>query len=114
MSMSKRTTDFAFIATGLGLWYVGAKVFADHHENVATGKHDSFQYRYATGIGTALTLAGLGLAVYGLHRVNPSWGKGVGLGLGALVAYNVYKHKQGEPLISLSPFKAPLPLHAGV
>jgi len=114
MSMSKRTTDFAFIATGVGLWYVGAKTFADHHTNVAVGIHDSFQARHATTIGTVLTLAGLGLSVYGVHRVNPSWGKGLGASLGALVAYNAYKHKKGEPLISLSPFKSPLPLHAGV
>lgn len=113
MSMSKRTTDFALIATGLGLWYVGAKVFADHHENVASGVHDDFQHRYATQIGTVSTLAGLGLAVYGTYRVNPTWGRGLGAVLGGLIAYNVYKHKKGEPLISLSPFKPSIPLHAG-
>jgi hypothetical protein len=114
MSMSKRTTDFALLATGLGLWYVGAKTFADHHTTVAHGIHDDFQSRHATTIGTAATLAGLGLAVYGLYRVNPSWGKGLGGALALLIGYNAYKHKQGEPLISLSPFKSPLPLHAGV
>lgn len=114
MTMSKRTTDFALIATGLGLWYLGAKVFTDHHENVAAGLHDDFQHRYATQIGTVSTLAGLGLAVYGTYRVNPTWGRSVGAVLGGLIAYNVYKHKKGEPLISLSPFKPSTFLHAGV
>lgn len=114
MTMSKRTEDFAFIATGIGLWCVGAKVFSDHHTNVAIGVHEPFQARHATAIGTVTTLAGLGLALYGVYRVNPAWGKGLGMGLGGLIAYNAYKHKKGEPLISLSPFKSPLPLHAGV
>jgi|SRR5271157_2162335 len=114
MSMSKRTNNFLYVVGGLGLYFVGAKVFADYHENVATGRHDDFQHRYATAIGTGMTVAGLGLATYGVYKVNPSWGKGLGVGLGALVAYNAYKHKQGEPLISLSPFKPSAALHAGV
>jgi len=112
--MSNRTSNFFFLVGGLGLYVVGAKVFADYHENVATGKHDDFQHRYATAIGTGATIAGLGMAIYGTYKINPSWGKGLGLALGGLVAYNAYKHKQGEPLISLSPFKPPMALHAGV
>ena len=33
--------------------------------------------------------------------------------LGGLIAWNIYKHKQGEPLISLSPLPSPS-LHGGV
>jgi len=102
--MSKSTADFALIAGGVGLWYVGAKTFADYHEAIATGRHDTFQQRYATAIGTATTLAGLGLAVYGTWRLNKTLGVGLGAILGAVVTYNVVKHKKGEPLISLSPF----------
>jgi hypothetical protein len=107
MSMSHRTKNFALLAGGVGLWYVGAKVFADHHENVAFGVHDSFQHKHATAIGTVATLAGIGLAVKGLYGVNKTWGKLAGFGIGGIVAYNVVKHKQGEPLISLSPFSSP-------
>jgi hypothetical protein len=114
MSMSKRQLDFALIAAGLGLWYVGAKTFADHHQFVAVGAHDDFQSKYASTIGTGATVAGLALAVYGTYRVNPMWGKGLGVLLGGVVAYNIYKHKQGEPLISLSPFSVPSRLFAGV
>lgn len=112
MAMSKRTMDFGLIATGVGLWYMGAKVFTDHHLNVAAGYHDDFQHRYANAIGTTATLGGLGLVVYGTYRVNPSWGKGLGAILGGLIAWNIYKHKQGEPLISLSPLPSPS-LHGG-
>jgi hypothetical protein len=112
MSMTKRTMDFGLIATGIGLWYVGAKVFTDHHVAVASGFHDDFQHRYANAIGTAATLGGLGLLVAGTYRVNPSWGKGLGAILGGLVAWNIYKHKKGEPLISLSPLPSPS-LHGG-
>ncbi len=113
MSMSKRTTNFAFIVGGVSLWYVGAKVFADYHENVATGQHDDFQHRHATAIGTVTTLAGLGLAVYGTWRVNKTLGIGLGSILGAVIAYNVAKHKKGEPLISLSPFSPKFSVFTG-
>jgi hypothetical protein len=114
MSMSKRQLDFALIAAGVGLWYVGAKTYADHHAFVAHGVHDDFQSKYAGTIGAGATVAGLALAVYGTYRVNPTWGKGLGAILGGVVAYNIYKHKKGEPLISLSPFNAHSGLFAGV
>jgi hypothetical protein len=111
--MSKRTTDFAFIVGGVSLWYVGAKTFADYHEAVATGRHDTFQQRHATAIGTATSLAGLGLAVYGTWRLNKTLGIGLGSVLGAVVAYNVVKHKKGEPLITLSPFSPKFSVFTG-
>lgn len=112
MSASKRTSNFVLIAAGVGLWYVGAKVFADYHANVSDGLHSSFQHKHAVAIGSVLSIAGLGLAVYGTYGVNKNWGKLLGGGLGALVAFNAYKHKQGQPLISLSPLKFPGTLHA--
>ena len=102
--MSSKITDYTLVAAGGALYVIGAKAFADYHENVALGRHDSFQHRHATAIGSVATLGGLGLAVYGLHRLNKTAGKVVGLGLGAVLAYNVVKHAKGEPLISLSPF----------
>jgi hypothetical protein len=112
--MSKKTTtDFVLIAAGVGLWFVGAKTFADYHTNVAEGVHNDFQHKHATAIGSVTTLSGIALAVYGTYRVNPKWGKWIGGGLGAVILYNAYKHKAGEPLVSLSPF-TPGRLHAGV
>jgi len=102
--MTKQGADYALIATGVGLWYVGAKTFADYHENVASGVHDDFQHRHATTIGSVTTLAGLGLAVYGTYRLNPDWGKWAGGGVAALIAYNAWKHKKGEPMFQLTPF----------
>lgn len=102
--MSSKIIDYTLVAAGGALYVIGAKAFADYHENVALGRHDSFQHRHATAIGSVATLGGLGLAVYGLHRLNKTAGKVVGLGLGAVLAYNVVKHAKGEPLISLSPF----------
>lgn len=102
--MSSKTTDYVLMAAGGALYVIGAKAFADYHENVALGKHDSFQHEYATAIGSVATLGGLGLAVFGLHGLNKTAGKVVGLGLGAVLAYNAVKHAKGEPLISLSPF----------
>lgn len=102
--LSREGADYALIATGVGLWYVGAKTFADYHENVASGVHDDFQHRHSVAIGSALTLSGLGLAVYGTYRLNPTWGKWFGGGVAALVAYNAWQHKKGEPMLSLSPF----------
>jgi len=102
--MSSKTTDYVLMASGAALYVIGAKTFADYHENVALGSHDSFQHKHATAIGSVATLGGLGLAVFGLHRLNKTAGKVVGLGLGAVLAYNVVKHAKGEPLISLSPF----------
>src|ERR1700676_1173767 len=113
MSMSKRTTDFALVAAGAGLWFIRAKTFADHHEALSTGTLDSFQHKHATAIGTVTTLTGLGLAVYGTYRVNKTWGKVLGAALGRVIAWNIYKHKQGEPLISLSPFSLPFTHHVG-
>ena len=107
MSMSRRQTEFALIATGIGLWWLGAKTFADYHENLAVGIHDNFQHKHATAIGSVLSLAGLGLTVYGTYQVNPTWGKVAGAGLGSLVAWNFYKHSKGEPVISLAPFPMP-------
>lgn len=103
--MSKRNSDLAILAAGVGLWYVGAKTFSDYHGSVQAGTVESFQHEHATAIGSVATLAGLGLVVYGVYRMDPTWGKGVGAVLAGLVAYNAYKHSQGEPLISLSPFK---------
>jgi predicted cobalt transporter CbtA len=112
MSASQRTSNFVLIAAGVGLWYVGAKVFADYHDALAVGHHDSFQHKHATAIGSVLSITGLGLAVYGTYGVNKNWGKLFGGVLGGLVAFNAYKHKHGEPLISLSPLKFPGTLHA--
>jgi hypothetical protein len=105
--MSRKGADYAIIATGVGLWYVGAKTIADYHENVSAGVHDDFQHRHATAIGGALTLSGLGLAVWGTYRLNPTWGKYVGGGLGALLVFNAVRRKAGEPLFSLAPFPMP-------
>lgn len=102
--MSSKITNYTLIAAGGALYVIGAKAFADYHENVALGKHDSFQHEHATAIGSVATLGGLGLAVFGLHGLNKTAGKVVGLGLGAVLAYNAFKHAKGEPLISLSPF----------
>lgn len=107
MSMSRRSTEFALIATGIGLWWLGSKTFSDYHENLSVGLHDSFQHKHATAIGSMLTLAGLGLAVYGTYGVNRTWGKVAGLGLASLVGWNLYKHQKGEPMISLAPFPLP-------
>lgn len=113
MSMSRKTTNFALVATGVALWWVGAKTFADYHATTAIGVHDSFQQKHATAIGTTLTLGGLALAVYGAYRVNKTFGTGLGAILGAVIAYNVVKHKKGEPLISLSPFSPKFQIFTG-
>lgn len=102
--MSKKITNYVLVAGGAALYVVGAKVFADYSSNVGAGVHNDFQHKHATAIGSVATLGGLGLAVYGLHRINKTVGTLVGLGLGSVLAYNVVKHTKGEPLISLSPF----------
>jgi hypothetical protein len=102
--MSSKITNYTLIAAGGALYVIGAKTFADHHENVALGKHDTFQWKHATAIGSVATLGGLGLAVFGTYRLNKKVGMAAGLGLGTLLAYNAVKHAKGEPLISLSPF----------
>ena len=74
--MSKKTTtDFVLIAAGVGLWFVGAKTFADYHTNVAEGVHDDFQHKHATAIGSVTTLSGIALAVYGTYRVESKVGQ---------------------------------------
>lgn len=105
-----QTLDFALIAAGLGLWLAGARSFADYHDAVAAAGHEDFVGKHHAGLATAATAAGLALAVAGVYRVNPTWGTAFGVGLTGLVAYNAVKHKQGEPLISLSPFRAPAAL----
>jgi len=102
--MSSKIANYTLVAAGGALYVIGAKAFADYHENVALGRHDSFQHRHATAIGSVATLGGLGLAVFGAYRLNKKVGMAAGLGLGAVLAYNVVKHAKGEPLISLSPF----------
>jgi hypothetical protein len=102
--MSSKLTNYSLVAAGGALYVIGAKAFADYHENVALGRHDSFQHRHATAIGSVATLGGLGLAVFGAYRLNKKVGMAAGLGLGAVLAYNAVKHAKGEPLISLSPF----------
>jgi hypothetical protein len=110
--MNRRTADFMLMATGLGLWWLGSKTFSEYHEGVSLGTADTFQHRNATAIGSVLSLAGIGLAVYGTYKLNHTWGKIAGVGLGGLVAYNVVKHKAGEPLISLSPISPRARMHA--
>jgi hypothetical protein len=105
--MSKDAADVAMIATGVGLWYVGAKTLADHHDNVSAGIHDDFQSRHAAVIGTVITLAGLGLVAGGVYQYNETAGKVVGAGLGLLMAYNAFKRVPGQPLFPLS--VAPIP-----
>lgn len=68
--MSKRNSDSAILAAGVGLWYVGAKTFSDYHGSVQAGTVESFQHEHATAIGSVATLAGLGLVVYGVYRMD--------------------------------------------
>lgn len=113
--MSSKIANYTLVAAGGALYVIGAKTFADHFENVALGKHDSFQHKHATAIGSVATLGGLGLAVFGTYRLNKKVGMAAGLGLGAVLAYNAVKHVKGEPLISLSPFAPKIgPHHVGL
>jgi hypothetical protein len=100
-----KTQDLVLIGAGIALYFVGVKTFSEYHEDVAQGSASSFQHRHATMIGSLATLGGLGLAVYGTYKLNATWGKLLGAGLGSVIVYNAYKHQKGEPLISL---KAPL------
>lgn len=97
--MTRKETDILLALAGAALIYVGDKTFAEQGHRDTAGS-------------TGASLAGVGLAAYGLYRFDRGWGQLAALGLGSLVAYNFVKREPGQPAVSLGPLHFPKALRA--